>query len=705
MNGEAEERRVRSLYLKIWIQTIVLLTFFLFLLAGIVQVTEARRIEQEGLAWATQVNSMAVAALRIAMIQDHEQNNPEGVARALQEIQEAAPLASLYILRSNAVSWQFDLPPEVLPHQSLDREALMGRVVREIRWANNAPLVHYVTPLRATETCRACHKVPVGTVLGAVCIEIPLDRYVASRVSDQRRVLLVTLVSSFMVAGLLTFVTMRRLVLNPLNRIREGAQRIARGELAHRVDVRTGDELEVLAQQFNSMAERLQEMYTDLEGKVAERTAALRRQTAHLQALNDIITAATMSTGPQELLEEVLKHTLDALGLTQGAIWLQEMHLSARAPASRGMSVVQGLPAAVVPTAFFALPDTVAVSDWEKDREARPMWAPIMRHLGIRASIAVPILVRGKPVGGLIVTASEPREWTSDEVELVEAVGKQIGVTAERLQLLAELQAALCIKDELIQDVSHELRTPLTPLLGYAKLMNEEMLGPLSSEQRNALQVMLRNIERLRFMVDRLILLRTLNAAALEREPINLAQWLQDVVKSWCPRAGEAGLLLRLYVDEDPLMIQADRRLLKEVMDNLLHNAIKFSPDGGTITVRVSREYNEVVVAVADEGVGIPQDKLARVFDRFYQVSQGPDRQFEGLGIGLALCRRIAELHGGRIWAHSEGNGKGSTFFVAFPLAEEDKPSPRGRRACPTPPVQSPVFECCSPPSEDTTQA
>jgi len=231
------------------------------------------------------------------------------------------------------------------------------------------------------------------------------------------------------------------------------------------------------------------------------------------------------------------------------------------------------------------------------------------------------------------------------------------------------LQEALQAKEEMIQNVSHELRSPLALIQGYAQVVEQGILGPLTAEQEQAVRVMRRQGERLRFMVDRLLTLQTFKAEVLERIKLDLEPWLQQTIQSWEMRTAEAGIELRLEVSSSLPPLLADPKFLEQVIVNLLDNAVKFSPNGGLVRIRAWAEGDQAIIAVSDQGVGIPPDKLERVFERFYQVDRSSSRRFGGVGIGLALCKAIVEAHGGRIWAKSEGEGKGSTFYVALPAA------------------------------------
>jgi len=398
----------------------------------------------------------------------------------------------------------------------------------------------------------------------------------------------------------------------------------------------------------------------------------IRRRAAHQEALHTIIATASRATDVQEMLKTALEQVMGAVDVTIGGIWTGESW------------IVRGVPDGFVPAVLDAGQragvsgqSPIVVTDWEQRLAQDPddPLGMLMHRLGIRSTITADVLAAGQRLGGLSVASRSPREWTEDEVALVEAVGREIGVVAERLLLMAtlqqtneELRKALQAKDEMIQNVSHELRTPLTLIAGYVDLMAEGALGPLTKEQAQILRVLQESVDRLTFMVDRLILMQTLEPAMMHKEPLAVEPWLRRAVARWQQRAAMADIRLTLEVEEGLPPILADSRLLGEVIDNLLDNAIKFSPEGGEVRICAWLEEDNVVLATCDQGVGIPRHHLQRLFDRFYQVDAGTSRRFGGMGIGLALCREIVDLHGGRIWAESAGKGKGTTFYVTLPV-------------------------------------
>lgn len=246
--------------------------------------------------------------------------------------------------------------------------------------------------------------------------------------------------------------------------------------------------------------------------------------------------------------------------------------------------------------------------------------------------------------------------------EALQALNRTLSETNDRLQ------EALKAKEEMIQNVSHELRTPLTLILGHLDVLSAGYLGPLTPEQQHSVAVMEKQGHRLLFLVNRLLLLQTLSAHAVRKTPFDVTSWLTQIVSSWEQRAVEEGIEIRLDLPLDLPHVAADLDLLEQVITNLLDNAFKFSPAGGRVTLTACRDGSHLHIRVQDQGVGIPPEKLERIFERFYQVDGSSTRRFGGMGIGLALCRAIVQAHGGAIWAESAGPGQGSTFIVSLPL-------------------------------------
>ncbi len=301
----------------------------------------------------------------------------------------------------------------------------------------------------------------------------------------------------------------------------------------------------------------------------------------------------------------------------------------------------------------------------------------------IRSWIGVPMIAGERVVGMITLDKRDPNFYKEEHARMAMAFAAQAAVAIENARLYEELRSAneelkeaLRLREELVQNVSHELRTPLALIRGYAELLLAGTLGRLTPGQERALQVMVRRSQDLSSMVDDLLMLKTPIARSIEREMVDLKALVGEAVEEMQVRGKETGVSFVKKFTEQPVLIRGNSKYLRRVVNNLLDNAIKFSPDGGVVEVVIQVTSvggeEEALLIVRDRGVGIPPEKLKRVFERFYQVDGSTTRRFGGAGIGLALVKEIVAAHGGRVWAESEGiPGKGSTFYVALPMATE----------------------------------
>ena len=233
-----------------------------------------------------------------------------------------------------------------------------------------------------------------------------------------------------------------------------------------------------------------------------------------------------------------------------------------------------------------------------------------------------------------------------------------------------QLRAADQAKDEFLAMLGHELRNPLSPILsGLELIRRQEALPPGTARQLDAMERQARHLTRL---VDDLLDVSRISRGVIElrRSTFPLRSALLAAVESVRPLLDQEGHRLSLGLHEPPLYVQADPVRLTQVFSNLMTNAAKYTPTGGSIDVSVSQEGGSAVVRIRDSGIGIERDVLPRVFDLFVQAPRALDRSKGGLGIGLTLVKRLLVLHGGDVEAHSEGPGRGSEFVVRLPLAE-----------------------------------
>ena len=317
------------------------------------------------------------------------------------------------------------------------------------------------------------------------------------------------------------------------------------------------------------------------------------------------------------------------------------------------------------------------VAQWPEDS----LFRRLAEQEGFQALAAWPLVFEEKTVAAVVCYYDTPHTWDDVEQDTMAMFARQAAIALRNAQLLADLERtntrlaeALEARDAMLRNVSHELRTPLTLVRGYAELLaDESFLKDL--DVQDAAGAILRNARHLEHLINQLFAFQRLKKEAEKREWVDVRAWLEGVVASWRKPLQEQGLTLTLQVEGEVGRVWAHPDFMNQVMYNLLDNARKFSPEGGTIRVRCWADDREVFVAVSDEGVGIPPDKLDRIFERFYQVDTTTKRRFGGMGLGLALVKEIVEYHGGRVWAESEGPGKGATIVFALPR-EEQTPAP-----------------------------
>jgi signal transduction histidine kinase len=232
-----------------------------------------------------------------------------------------------------------------------------------------------------------------------------------------------------------------------------------------------------------------------------------------------------------------------------------------------------------------------------------------------------------------------------------------------------QLESALQAKDTMLQNVSHELRTPLVLIIGYSELLLDGVPGNLNSDQQRALTVIRDRSFALSHLVDNLLAFQKLTPEKYELQPVDIKRLVAEVWPIWEQRAAGKGINLHSEFIGDILPIQAEERLLARAIDQLLDNAIKFTPPGGEVMLRVEpHDGREVRLTISDTGIGIAPDKLEKIFEPFYQVDGSTTRRYNGVGIGLYLAREVIHFHGGRIWAESDGlPGHGTTFHLALP--------------------------------------
>jgi PAS domain S-box-containing protein len=297
------------------------------------------------------------------------------------------------------------------------------------------------------------------------------------------------------------------------------------------------------------------------------------------------------------------------------------------------------------------------------------------------------ILTYQLPQGGRLVTLSTKAPYLSPDGEVLGVIGIGRDITdrvilQEQLeQQVAQLEANDRTRNEFVRSVSHELRTPLTSIHGFGELLEEEAAGPLTNQQRHFVKQIIRGTARLKHLVDDLLDLARIEAGTFRLQPSEgeLVAHLSEVAESMRALAEEAGLSFALQLPGVPLPLRFDEQRIAQVLINMIGNAIKFTPGGGTVTVRVCQNGPDARVEVTDTGPGIARHDQEKLFRHYSQLEGGKSRG--GTGLGLAISKALVEAHGGRVGVESEV-GRGSTFWFTLPMTPQapGEASPSERR-------------------------
>lgn len=279
----------------------------------------------------------------------------------------------------------------------------------------------------------------------------------------------------------------------------------------------------------------------------------------------------------------------------------------------------------------------------------------------------------------ILFNLNTDKRFTGRDKALAESVARQAGIAIQNVRMYAEAQqragalaAALSRQEELdnlknrfIHSVSHELRTPLGIIYGHAELLDSGDLGELSPEQAQSVQIIAQRAQMLTNLVNDLSALLAAETQEMRREAIDPVQLVYSMLADYRMKAEEVGIKLKAEIAEVLPWLMGDTIHLQRVFDNLIANAFKFTPVGGSITLRMEAEGQNVIIEVADTGEGISAEKLPRIFERFYQV-EGSATRHTGTGLGLALVKEIVEAHRGHISVTSEV-ARGTTFRIVLP--------------------------------------
>ena len=418
--------------------------------------------------------------------------------------------------------------------------------------------------------------------------------------------------------------------------------------------------------------------------ELESRSAELAKRVGELEALREVGEAVSSSLDVDRVLSTIAMHAVRLTGTDGGSI----MEYSERDRCFRVRSVYRTQPDVVdrLRSIRIDLDETLV---GRAARERRPIVVPnlgdteldphlqILHDAGWRSLVAVPMLREDQIVGSLIVRRKRTGDFTDETVDLLETFASQSALALLNAQLFrelkeqsVELELASRHKSEFLASMSHELRTPLNAVLGFSEVLLERMFGEINQRQEEYLRDIHGSGQHLLELLNEILDLSKVEAGRMELQysTFDLRSLLEDAASMLRERAALHSIDVRIEAGDDVGHVYSDQLRLKQVLLNLVTNAVKFTGDGGSVVVSARRDGTEILFAVTDTGIGVPEADRERIFESFQQGGRGGSRE-EGTGLGLTLSRRLVELLGGHMWLETEV-GKGSTFGFSLPARE-----------------------------------
>ncbi|RPI34369.1 MAG: GAF domain-containing protein [Chloroflexota bacterium] len=402
-----------------------------------------------------------------------------------------------------------------------------------------------------------------------------------------------------------------------------------------------------------------------------------RRRAAELEELRQASLHLTSNLDLQPLLKAILEHALKLVAADDALIFLYDgdtLSFGNAFWAGKYQDTItytprkDGLTYQVARSGVRMVVSDVRVHPLYQDRP----WDGAIAGLPLRS---------GSQVFGVmnVIYNGKPHAFTEDELRVLELLADQAAIALTNARLysesrrqaeelvdaLAQREELARLKNEFIQNVSHELRTPLTIVRGYVELLEKGEIGNLFPEQRELMSIISRRALMLSKIVDNFTTITEMEAFHIKRDRVDISGLLQMMMADFQASAGQAGISLVETIEPSLPRVIGNTTHVQLVLENLVSNAIKFTPEGGKVEIHLHREADVVMLEVIDTGVGIPEDEIDRIFERLYQVDGSTTRRFGGTGLGLAVVKEIVAYYGGEISVRSK-LGEGSAFSVKF---------------------------------------
>jgi signal transduction histidine kinase len=423
----------------------------------------------------------------------------------------------------------------------------------------------------------------------------------------------------------------------------------------------------------------------ELERQLAE--AILEKRASELQTVAQLSTTTSTVLDPDKLLQDVVDVTKERFDLYHAHIYLidevqETLRLAAgagdvgRQMIAEGWNIPLGHEQSIVARTARDKRSVIA-NDIRRDKDSTFLSNRLLPDT--RSEMAIPMIVGDNLLGVFDVQATSAGYFTEEDANIYTTLASQVGVALQNARLYVEQASTVTqlreldrLKSSFLANMSHELRTPLNSILGFSDVILEGLDGPLTEYMHNDIQLIQKNGKHLLHLINDVLDMAKIESGRmnLHLERFKVHQILEEATSITSTLVNEKNISILIAEDSDQdLEIFADGTRLRQVMINLVNNAIKFTEKGKIVLSAKLLNNTKTLITVKDTGIGIPQDKLEAVFQEFTQVDASTTRKAGGTGLGLPISRRLVEMHGGRLWAESSGvNGEGTTFLVELPL-------------------------------------
>ncbi len=518
---------------------------------------------------------------------------------------------------------------------------------------------------------------------------------------------------ALLLVGMVESIFVTRTISKPISDLHRGLRAVRDGNLNYEINIKTGDEIELFANEFNLLSAELSESRSNFEDKVEDRTKELSEAIERSEieiiermaaeeslavkremevAYTDILTALGKSIDLNVVLTEGLNLLMKYTSAPVGVIYMYDARNKLLVPAVtrctddvvsvRKFSLGEGIPGQ---TALEK--EMVVVTDVPEDAiyglEAG------LCEITPETIVSTPMIFNEMLLG--VIVTGHVGVVTPDVLGFIKRVAYQLAVSVHNAQAYIqtqemaaklknqrdelemtsrELAAASKTKSEFLANMSHELRTPLNSIIGFSEILHDETFGALNEKQSKYATNVLTSGKHLLQLINNILDLSKVESGKMELEYVDfdVSTVLEEAKTLVLSIAAKKKIRITVTVQPELTTINGDVSKFKQILYNLLSNAIKFTPDGGSITVDGQRKGGMAQISVTDTGIGISSEAAKKLFQPFVQADSSTSRKYGGTGLGLSLVKRFVELHGGRVWIESEPD-RGSTFIFTMPVA------------------------------------